>query len=238
VPPHLTAEPVSGYKLMGGERAAAPDLLVSGATLGMELRMNEAFRTLVAAAIASTAGGAMCFAQSPPAVDIGPRPPVARPQVTGPAISGSWSGTALRIQRSVEYSVILEITARAAEVNYPDFHCGGKLSRVGVSREYAFFIETITRGTGDYDVRCSNGSVTMARAGDDLVWAWFGLVKGEVVTAYGKLSRQPDANQQTPAGEEGQSVTATPAPISPPPVRKPRPLPVRPASPVTNGAPQ
>jgi hypothetical protein len=178
--------------------------------------MNEALRTLAAAAMASTAGGAMCFGQTPPAVDVGPRPPVVRPPVTGPAIAGTWSGTALLVQRSIEYTVTLEITPRGAEINYPDLHCGGRLSRIGASRDYAFFVETITRGPPDDDARCSSGSITMARAGDDLVWGWFGLVKGEIITAHARLTRQSDSNQQAPAAEAGAegptgpSVTATP----------------------------
>jgi len=143
----------------------------------------------------------------------------------------------LQIQRAIEYAVTLEITARGAEINYPELHCGGKLSRIGASRDYAFFLETITRGTVDDDGRCSNGTITMARAGDDLAWGWFGLVKGEVVTAYGTLTRKSDANQQVPVGEEGQSVVATPGPTPPPLVRKPRP-PAKPLAPSINGIPR
>ena len=220
-------------KLMAWGARGVPDCLIP-VRRQWGLCMNEAFRTLVAVAMASTAGGAMCFAQTPPALDVGPRPPVVRPPVTGPAIAGTWSGTALLVQQSIEYTVTLEITPRGAEINYPDLHCGGRLSRIGASRDYAFFVETITRGPPGDDARCSNGSITMARAGDDLVWGWFGLVKGEISTAHARLTRQSDSNQQAPAAEagaegpegpEGPSVTATPRP-APPPVPKRPPAPV------------
>jgi len=178
--------------------------------------MKKAIRILTAAALGSTLGS-LSLAQTLPPGNPGARPATIRPPVTGPAIAGTWSGTVLQIQRSIEYAVTVEITAQGAQTNYPELHCGGKLSRIGVSRDYAFFVETITTSPVDDNGRCSNGTITMARAGDDLVWGWFGLVKGEVVTAHGTLRRKSDADQ--PVAEDVQSITATPAPRP----RKPRP---------------
>ena len=196
------------------------------------LCMNKAFQILAAVTIASTGGAiARSVAQTSSAGDLGPRTPAIRPPVTGPAIAGNWSGTVLQIQRSIEYAVTLEITARGVQITYPELHCGGRLSRIGASRDYAFFVEMITGEPVDDDGRCSSGTITMARVGDNLAWGWFGLVKGEVVTAYGMLIRKSDANAnpKVPAAEEGRLTTGTPAPM-PPAGRKQR-LPVKPLVP-------
>src|ERR1700680_175611 len=95
---------------------------------------------------------------------------------TAPAIAGTWAGTVIQVQKSIEYSVTLEIGAGEAKISYPELRCGGKLSRIGSSGAYFFFMETITRGPADTNGRCTNGSITVARAGDHLAWAWFGLV--------------------------------------------------------------
>jgi hypothetical protein len=128
-------------------------------------------------------------AQTPP-LNRPPAPPSARSPVTGPAIAGTWSGTVIQVQSSIEYAVVLEITAQGAQTYYPELNCGGKLTRVGASTGYVFFVEMITRGAVDKAGRCSNGTVTVARAGDKLTWGWFGIVKGDVVVALGTLSRK------------------------------------------------
>jgi hypothetical protein len=205
--------------------------------------MNEAFRFLAAITMASTTGLGISVAQTPPAGDSGPRPLNIRPPVIGPAVAGVWSGKVLQVQQSIEYTIMLDVSARGAEISYPELHCGGKLSRIGTSHDYAFFATTFTRGPADDDGCCSNGTVTMARAGEDLVCGWFSLVKGEVITAYGTLTRKSEANAPVPAAEDGPSVspipgpaTATPGSPPPPPVRKRRP-PSKPAAPLTEITP-
>jgi len=129
----------------------------------------------------------------------------------------------IQVQRTIEFTVTLEITAREAQISYPELHCGGKLSHVGASGDYSFFLETITRGAADDDGRCSNGTITVVRDGVNLAWGWFGLVKGEIVVAHGMLTRKSDANQEVSTEEQGQSLTGTTGPIPLPPIRKQRP---------------
>jgi hypothetical protein len=97
----------------------------------------------------------------------------------------------IQIQSSIEYAVVLEITARGGQSSYPELNCGGKLTRVGASINYVFFIETITRGPTDKSGRCANGTVTAVRLGDKLTVEWFGLVDSNVVLALGALELNP-----------------------------------------------
>ncbi len=82
-------------------------------------------------------------------------------------------------------------TANGAETDYPEVNCRGKLTRIGASRSYAFFVEVIALGRADKGGRCPDGTITVARAGDNLAWAWFGSVQGDVVVAFGTLTRKP-----------------------------------------------
>ena len=86
--------------------------------------------------------------------------------------------------------MVLEITAQGAQTYYPELNCGGKLTRVGASTGYVFFVEMITRGAVDKAGRCSNGTVTVARAGDKLSLGWFGNIKETTIIAYGTLSKK------------------------------------------------
>ena len=158
-------------------------------------------------------------AQTSPA-DPAPRTVARRPPATMSAIAGTWAGTVIQVQKSIEYSVTLEIGGREAKVSYPELRCGGKLSRVGASGDYSFFVETITRGPADDNEPCTSGSVTVARAGDNLAWTWFGLVNGEIVAAYGMLSRKSIAQQTAPPTDDEPSITGTPRATPRPHVRK------------------
>jgi hypothetical protein len=188
---------------------------------------SSAFRTWAATMIAVTTASIITAEtqNAPPAKDGAPLgPSVPLPE----AIAGSWSGEVVQVQRTIEYIVSVEVTARGAQTNYPGLDCGGKLSRVGVLAEYIFYVETITRGPAHDDGLCASGTITMARAGDKLAWAWFGLVKGDIVTAYGLLTRQEESTQA-----EGQSITGATAPSHPIPIprRRPRPKSVAPIVP-------
>ena len=87
-------------------------------------------------------------------------------------------------------NIKVSISARNMETEYPELNCTGKLTRIGASKSYVFFIEVITKGQIDKGGRCPDGTITMARQGDDLVLSWFGNVKGQTVVAFGTLKRQ------------------------------------------------
>jgi hypothetical protein len=188
---------------------------------------SNTFGTCAAAMIASVATSIITAAaqNAPPAIESAPLAPSAR---TPAGISGSWSGTVIQVQRTIEYAVSLEVAANGAQINYPGLNCGGNLRRIGAAAGYEFYVETITRGPAHDDGLCSSGTITMTRAGDKLAWAWFGLFKGAIVTAHGLL-----AQQREPTQAEGQSLTGStaPPPTSPAPRRRARPRPLAPTSP-------
>jgi hypothetical protein len=142
--------------------------------------------------------------QAPPAAEP-PRtetpraaPPPARTAVRGTAIEGTWSGTvtqaaggaAARTGGQTKYPVIVTISRKTAETDYPDQACGGKLNRIGQSRNYVFFVEVISRGGVDQGGRCPNGAITLTRSGENLGWEWFGVFEGELIVASGTLTRK------------------------------------------------
>jgi hypothetical protein len=88
------------------------------------------------------------------------------------------------------YNLKLSVSARSMETEYPELNCTGKLTRIGASRSYVFFVEVITKGALDKGGRCPDGTITVARQGDDLVVSWFGSVQGHTILASGTLKRQ------------------------------------------------
>jgi len=84
----------------------------------------------------------------------------------------------------------LTISARGAETKYPELDCTGKLTRSGSSKSYTFFVEVITKGQVDKGGRCPDGTITVARQGDDLALSWFGSVQGNTIVAYGTLKKK------------------------------------------------
>jgi hypothetical protein len=186
-----------------------PLLDVYGAAAFVDIQMYRALALAVIATLACLQDRGC--AQTSPA-DNAVRTVVKRPSAAMSALAGTWVGTVIQVQKSIEYSVTLEIGAGEAKISYPELRCGGKLSRIGSSGDYSFFVETITRGPADDNGRCANGSITMARAGDNLAWAWFGLVNGEIIASYGMLSRKSSAQQGAPPAEEEQLITGTTRP--------------------------
>jgi len=89
-----------------------------------------------------------------------------------------------------KYTVVLTLTASGGETSYPELNCTGKLTRIGASRSYVFFIEVITQGQREKGGRCPDGTITVGRAGDNLAWDWYGNVEGDVGLVYGVLARQ------------------------------------------------
>ena len=99
---------------------------------------SKAFRTRAAATIAvMTASIITAQTQNaPPAKESAPQGPIVRLP-----IAGSWSGTVIQVQRSIEYAVSVEVTARGAQISYPGHNCGGKLSHIGVSASTSFMLK-------------------------------------------------------------------------------------------------
>lgn len=110
-------------------------------------------------------------------------------------IIGTWTGTVAQNIGSSDYTVILTITSKGpdlqnAETNYPELNCGGKLTRVGASKAYVFYTETITRGRQDSGGSCIDGTITIALAGEKLAWGWIGSYGGQVYVAWSNLVRK------------------------------------------------
>jgi hypothetical protein len=114
----------------------------------------------------------------------------AAPPASATSINGSWAGELTQVGSQSPYKVELTVNARGAETKYPDLDCTGKLTRAGSSRAYTFFIEAITKGQVDKGGRCPDGTITMARQGEDLALGWFGSVDGHTIVAFGTLKKK------------------------------------------------
>ena len=143
----------------------------------------------VSAAIAPTS------AQSPPPPPTPAPPPASPPKKkatppAGPSIAGNWIGQLHQEGGTAPYTFEISITAKGAETKYPDLDCIGELTRVGQSKSYVFFFETITKGRADKGGRCPDGTITVTRQGDNLALGWFGSVQDDVIVAFGTLSKK------------------------------------------------
>ena len=98
-----------------------------------------------------------------------PTPPIAAPATRGPTITGVWSGPMRPVSGEAPTNIKLSIGARNLATEYPDFNCTGKLTRIGASKSYVFFVEIITKGQIDKGGRCPDGTITVARQGEELV---------------------------------------------------------------------
>jgi hypothetical protein len=107
-----------------------------------------------------------------------------------PTINGNWAGELTQVGSPTPYKFELTINAKGAETKYPDLDCIGKLTRSGSSKTYTFFVEVITKGSADKGGRCPDGTMTLARQGDNLALGWFGSVQGTTVVAYGTLKKK------------------------------------------------
>ncbi len=121
-------------------------------------------------------------------------PPVGTPKKNaapqGPAIAGNWGGELTQVGKDAPYKFELAIGAKGLATKYPDLSCTGKLTRAGSSKSYAFFVEVITQGRFDKGGRCPDGTLTVARQGDNLSLSWFASVQGISIVAYGLLSKK------------------------------------------------
>ena len=126
-------------------------------------------------------------------------PPAAAPRATArkpaaPArptsINGTWTGQVSQVGSQSEYSVVLTISDKGAQTEYPELECTGRLTRVGASKSYTFYAETITKGQANKGGRCVDGTITVSRAGDNLGFGWFGVAEGTAVIAHSTLSKK------------------------------------------------
>jgi len=145
--------------------------------------------TLILAMVAAVAPAT---AQFPAAPDDGAAGAKGKKGAAGasPSINGTWVGELTQVGSQTPYKFELTISAKGAETKYPDLDCIGKLTRVGSSKTYTFFVEVITKGSADKGGRCPDGTMTMARQGDNLALGWFGSVQGTTVVAYGTLKKK------------------------------------------------
>jgi len=160
--------------------------------------MTDAWRCALAAAV--FAGAAMvvapAFAQFAPDPQDNAAPPEApkakKPAAgaRGPDVSGHWAGELTQIGSTTPYKFEIGISAKGLETKYPDLNCTGKLTRVGQSRSYVFFVEVITHGQVDKGGRCPDGTITVARSADKLAVGWFGSVKENTIVAFGTLGKK------------------------------------------------
>ncbi|HEY8441986.1 MAG TPA: hypothetical protein VIK79_11135 [Xanthobacteraceae bacterium] len=108
----------------------------------------------------------------------------------GPNIAGAWSGQVTQIGSEKPYKLELTVNARGAETRYPDLNCTGKLTRIGASKSYVFFVEVITKGQSEKGGRCPDGTLTLTRHGDSVALAWFGAPDNSPIVAYGTLTKK------------------------------------------------
>jgi hypothetical protein len=160
--------------------------------------MTRAF-LCCAVVLATAAAIAPATAQIPPPPPTSTPPKVAPPLVgtpkkkatpLGPSIAGNWSGQLTQVGNQTPSKFELAISAKGAETKYPDLDCTGKLTRVGSSKSYVFFVEIIAKGQGEKGGRCPDGTITVARQGDNLALSWFGSIQGKSIVAYGTLSKK------------------------------------------------
>jgi hypothetical protein len=161
--------------------------------------MTNAFRycvaTLVVVMIAAIAPTTAQFPQ-PPVPDQQDTPPAGGPKGAkaspslSPKIAGHWSGQLTALGGSAAVNFELTATASGGDTKYPDLDCAGKLRRIGSSKSYIFFVEIISKGRTDKGGRCQDGSVTIARQGDNLALVWFGSIQNDVILAYGTLAKK------------------------------------------------
>jgi hypothetical protein len=116
--------------------------------------------------------------------------PVKAAKPTAPADwTGSWTGSVAQVGRASPYAIAITLAGKAGTTNYPGQTCAGKLTRVGTSGDYAFFVETITAGKFDPATKagCLDGSLTLQKSGSGLVMTWMTAYNSKVIVAYGSL---------------------------------------------------
>ncbi len=108
----------------------------------------------------------------------------------GPAVNGTWSGNVTQLGSEAPYPFSITITGAGGETAYSGLQCKGKLTRIGSSRSYVFFVEVISEGRADKGGRCPDGTITVGRAGNQLAVGWFGSIQNQAVIAQGLLDKK------------------------------------------------
>jgi hypothetical protein len=108
----------------------------------------------------------------------------------GPEVNGHWVGELTQVGNTTPYKFEIMISPRGLDTKYPDLNCAGKLTRVGQSKSYVFFVEVIGQGHVDKGGRCPDGTITVARSADKLAVGWFGSVKETTIVAFGNLTKK------------------------------------------------
>src|SRR5260370_14334691 len=119
------------------------------------------------------------FLLPPLAVAVGQSPP---------AVLGTWTGKVAQNKGSTGYTVVMTISANAAETEYPELKCGGKLTRVGASNGYVFFTEAITHGGKNNGGGGINGHLMLGPAPANHPLGWVGGYTRETLVAHGTLA--------------------------------------------------
>ena len=157
--------------------------------------------TVLAMAVAIVSASAQFPPPPPPTSPPPPDAPAGTPKKKAPVgapkatqsqsdITGTWDGELNQVGSTAPYKFELSITAKGAETKYAELDCIGKLTRIGQSNSYIFFIEIITKGQADKGGRCPDGTITVTRQGDNLALGWFGSVQGDIIVASGILSKK------------------------------------------------
>jgi hypothetical protein len=156
----------------------------------------------VALAVAAAIAPASAQFSPPPPTSPSPSaspPPAPPPVVTpkkkaapapSPGIVGNWVGQLEQVGGTAPYTFEISITAKGAATKYPDLDCIGELTRVGQLKSYVYFLETIIQGQANKGGRCPDGTITVTRQGDKLALGWFGSVQGDIIVAFGILSKK------------------------------------------------
>jgi hypothetical protein len=157
--------------------------------------MAQPFPYVAVLLLAMSAAVAPTSAQTPlpPPNSAPPSTPVPKKKaapLAGPSIIGNWIGQLNQEGGTGPYTFEISITAKGGETKYPDLDCIGQLTRVGQFRSYVFFFEAITKGQADKGGRCPDGTITVARQGDNLAVSWFGSVRDDLIVASGTLSKR------------------------------------------------
>ena len=150
---------------------------------------------MVLGAAAAIAPAAAQFSPPPPTSPPPAAPPVVTPKkksapAPSPGIVGNWAGQLEQVGGTAPYTFEISITAKGAATKYPDLDCIGELTRVGQSKSYVYFFETIIQGQANKGGRCPDGTITVTRQGDNLALGWFGSVQGDIIVASGILSKK------------------------------------------------
>ena len=170
-------------------------------------------------------------AAGPPRLNSARPAPAPSASAAGPSFTGVWSGDVVQPGRPGSYPVTLTINTKGVTTNYPDGPCAGTLKRVGSSGDYVFYSEVISKGRFDQvkaPEGCIDGTVTLAKAGDKLIFRWFGF-HDDAIGAVGVLSQgapavATKAPANTPAAtpalagkSESTTTAVTAGPLLPPP---------------------